>query len=72
MQLNKQNALSRLVSGLSSGGGAERNRRRVNGSSCFDLRLHRLAAVADGGGFGEYDGPILLGLLHWAYWNTSI
>jgi len=29
----EQNALSRQVSGLSGGGGTERNRRRVDGSS---------------------------------------
>ena len=49
MQLN---ALNRRVIGL-SGGGAKRNRRRVDGSSTdFDLGLHRLATVADGGGSG--------------------
>ena len=50
----EQNALSRRVSGLSGGGGTERNRRRVDGSSTdFDLGLHRLATVADGGGSGD-------------------
>jgi len=39
---------------FSGGGGAKRNRRRVDGSSTdFDLGLHQLAAAADGGGSGD-------------------
>ena len=48
-------ALSRRVSGLRGGGGAKRNRRRIDGSlTDFDLGLHRLAAAADGCGAGDY------------------
>jgi len=60
----EQNALSPRVSSICGGGGAERNRRRVDGSSTdFDLGLHRLALAADGGGSGDYSnaGPDLGG-----------
>jgi len=53
MQL-KKNALSRRVSGLIGGGGAERNQRRVDGSSTdFNLGFHRLAGAADSGGSAD-------------------
>ena len=56
MQLNKlQNALSWRISGFSGGGGAKRNRRRVDGLlTDFDLGLHRLAAAADGSDSWDY------------------
>jgi len=50
----EQNALSRLVSGLSGGGGTG----AIGGGSMvhrldFDLGLHPPAAAADGGGSGD-------------------